>query len=326
MGNCAQSLCDKGKSINVPLAVDELHDNNDARSEDGLRSSLAYYPQLAKNDKMIMFLKLQGKIKAFLTNQKYKKILRQKKNTGLGYPNYTSASKEVMLSSNIHAKVDIKDASDPRNLQKDDIRRRFKQINIEPHKIYEGEWLNCKRDGIGKLRWNDGSVYTGYFRNDKACGFGKLIHADGDIYLGYWEDDRAHGIGKYNNNRGASYEGLWACDKQNGYGNEYWPKGSNFEGDYVDGAKHGHGILNLEDNACYKGQFRDNDINGIGTFYFKDNRKYEGEWKYNKMYGYGILSWPDGKFFEGYFINDKKEGFGVYYAISKIYIGNCEIC
>ena len=313
MGNCAQSLCNKNKEFAVPLAVDELPDSGEAAKV------MSKYPTLQKKENMTRFIKLQNRIKTYLFSLKFKKVIKGKKNSS-NILNYASASKEVMASTG--NKVDVRDASDPRNLPKDNIRRKFKEINIEPHKVYTGEWLNGKRDGYGRLKWNDGSIYCGYFMNDKACGFGKLVHADGDIYLGYWEDDRAHGVGRYYNNRGASYEGYWASDKQNGYGNELWPKGSNFEGEYVDGAKHGLGVLNLEDNACYKGQFRDNDINGIGTFYFKDNRKYEGEWKYNKMYGYGILTWPDGKFFEGYFVNDKKEGFGVYYAISKVYIGN----
>jgi hypothetical protein len=319
MGNCAQSLCDKPKTMDVPVNTeDDKFKNqttgNNNKIEEQIKLLRLKYPLLTNQKKMDKFVRLQNKIKTHLFVKKFKKVKAN------GFNKILSASKDVHMGSN-RVKVDVNDVTDPRNMAKDNVRRRYKEVHIEPHKFYEGEWINGKRDGYGRLRWNDGSLYTGYFLNDKACGFGKLLHADGDIYLGYWDDDRAHGMGKYFNNRGASYEGFWALDKQNGYGNETWPKGSNFEGEYVDGAKHGFGVLLLEDNACYKGQFRDNDINGVGTFYFKDNRKYEGEWKYNKMYGYGILTWPDGKFFEGYFVNDKKEGFGVYYAISKVYIG-----
>jgi hypothetical protein len=315
-GNCQKILqCNKDPTINVPHSIE--NDSYDAN----LKYTIDKYDLKANKTIYLknidIIVKLQSVIKGYIYYLKFKKDLRRKKNQGL---HFTTASKDVMIPLGFKVEV-ARGALDPRNLPKDGIRKKFKEIHIETHKFYEGEWLDGKRDGFGKLKWNDGSIYIGQFINDKAKGFGKLTHADGDVYLGSWEEDRAHGVGKYINNRGASYEGFWGYDKQNGYGNEIWPKGSNFEGEYVDGAKHGIGILNLEDNAYYKGQFRDNDINGIGTFYFKDGRKYEGEWKFNKMFGYGVLTWPDGKYFEGFFINDKKEGFGVYFALSKVYIG-----
>lgn len=241
-------------------------------------------------------------------------------------------SKDSMVSKNkstggvtpINVNLMLKDEEfsvDPRNGPFDKTRRKFKGLNIEPNKWYEGDWIDGRRDGFGILKWNDGSVYVGYFKNDKADGFGTLKHTDGDIYVGLWLDDRASYAGKYHNLNGASYEGFWNWDKQNGYGMEIWPRGRLFEGDFIDSSKHGIGILNLEDNAYYRGEFKNNDINGIGIFYFRDGRKYEGEWINNKMNGFGILTWPDGKSFEGHFVGDKKEGFGIYYALNKIYIG-----
>jgi hypothetical protein len=308
-GNCSQILqCDKKPTINVPHSVENDTSGN---------YKPCYQDYIKHYEKhVVKVIKLQSVINGYLGYQKFR-ILRRKK---LGSIICTPATKDKM--SQIGIKVEIKGGlSDPRNLPKDGVRRHFKEVQIEAHKFYEGEWFNGHRDGIGKLKWNDGSIYYGLFEGDKARGYGKLTHSDGDVYMGHWEDDRAHGVGRYINNRGASYEGYWACDKQNSYGMEIWPRGSNFEGEYVESAKDGIGILQLEDSAYYKGQFRDNDINGIGTFYFKDGRKYEGEWKLNKMFGYGILTWPDGKHFEGFFINDKKEGFGVYFANTKVYIG-----
>jgi hypothetical protein len=313
--NCSKILqCNKDPSINVPHPVEGDESPTKYNTVDKFDWKGQKTVILKHVDKVI---KLQSVIKGYLQFTRYQRNLRRRNSLGI---KFTTASKDVMHHTGINPEVS-RDVGDPRNLSKDGIRKKFKEVQIESHKFYEGEWLDGKRDGCGRLKWNDGSVYYGHFVGDKAKGFGKLTHSDGDIYQGLWEEDRAHGVGKYINNRGATYEGFWACDKQSGFGIELWPKGSTFEGEYLDGSKQGIGVLNLEDNAYYKGQFKDNDINGIGTFYFKDGRKYEGEWKFNKMFGFGVLSWPDGKYFEGFFINDKKEGFGVYYAVSKVYIG-----
>ena len=41
--------------------------------------------------------------------------------------------------------------------------------------------------------WVDGSLYEGQWLNGKGEGMGRLIHADGDIYEGQWKNDMANG-------------------------------------------------------------------------------------------------------------------------------------
>ena len=38
--------------------------------------------------------------------------------------------------------------------------------------------------------WPDGSIYEGDWVNDKANGNGRLINVDGDYYKGEWIEDR----------------------------------------------------------------------------------------------------------------------------------------
>lgn len=45
--------------------------------------------------------------------------------------------------------------------------------------------------------WPDKSYYEGEWIEDKAWGKGKLVHIDGDIYEGDWVDDTANGYGEY---------------------------------------------------------------------------------------------------------------------------------
>jgi hypothetical protein len=50
--------------------------------------------------------------------------------------------------------------------------------------IYEGDWLNSRRDGYGAQVWPDGAKYDGEWKDNKANGFGKFVHVNGDIYKG----------------------------------------------------------------------------------------------------------------------------------------------
>ena len=52
-------------------------------------------------------------------------------------------------------------------------------------KYYEGDWLNNKMHGNGKMVWSDGRVYEGEFFEDKKHGFGTYIWS-GRKYIGEW--------------------------------------------------------------------------------------------------------------------------------------------
>lgn len=72
--------------------------------------------------------------------------------------------------------------------------------------IYEGDWVNQKKDGFGKLVIpREGQnlfskhlfyqEYTGQFKNDKMHGFGKMIFDDGTVYEGEWVEGYKQGKG-----------------------------------------------------------------------------------------------------------------------------------
>jgi len=96
------------------------------------------------------------------------------------------------------------------------VKHEYKTLEVMDNKArYEGEWniASKKREGMGILIWQDGSVYEGYWKDDKANGRGRLIHANKDVYIGEWKDDKAHGYGFYLHADGAKYEGFWRNDK-----------------------------------------------------------------------------------------------------------------
>ena len=51
-------------------------------------------------------------------------------------------------------------------------------------------YRNDKRDGHGRLMWNDGAYYVGNWKKDKRNGQGCFFHADGDMEEGEWKDGK----------------------------------------------------------------------------------------------------------------------------------------
>ena len=73
--------------------------------------------------------------------------------------------------------------------------------------IIKGYLKDGLRHGPGTFIWENLSKYDGEWLNDKANGYGKLIHADGDVYEGNWVDDKTEGEGVYSHIDGATYIG-----------------------------------------------------------------------------------------------------------------------
>ena len=61
--------------------------------------------------------------------------------------------------------------------------------------MYEGQWLvgTNVMQGMGTYWIKTGSVYEGQFVNGKQCGYGKLLFKDGRIYEGDFKDGQPSG-------------------------------------------------------------------------------------------------------------------------------------
>ena len=76
-----------------------------------------------------------------------------------------------------------------------DIRVYKGATEIKDGSVYEGEWVNGKRDGQGVLIQIDGTRYEGMFENNQFHGVGCQTFANGDRYTGEWFYDKKHGKG-----------------------------------------------------------------------------------------------------------------------------------
>ena len=153
--------------------------------------------------------------------------------------------------------------------------------------VFEGEYLNKKRNGKGK-EYNDYGfiIFKGEYLNDKEW-IGIRYDRNGNIK--YKLTNNINGKGKeYYDNGNLRFEGEYLNGKRNGKGKEYNDDGNLiFEGEYIYGKK----------------------LNGKGKEYvFFDKLRFEGEYLNGKRNGKGKEYNPAGKIiFEGEYLNGIKK-------------------
>jgi hypothetical protein len=157
---------------------------------------------------------------------------------------------------------------------------------------YEGQFLNGKKDGFGKLTYarDDQRVYyIGEFKDDKRHGNGKLEWRDGSVYEGEFEDDLMSGNGTIVLSWGAKYEGHFN-GKNNGFGKYTYASDDFLDRDY------------------YTGEWKDDLYDGKGKLVWKNGTTYDGEWQQNLRHGFGTLLDSDGAIiFQGQWENDEQK-------------------
>lgn len=99
-------------------------------------------------------------------------------------------------------------------------------IIIDKKKLYQGQWTKDRYkpvyQGLGTIKFPDGSKYEGQTKNGLFNGKGRMTHANGDIYQGEWKDGKANGFGVYVDQNGSMYKGEWLNDQYHGEGCETW--------------------------------------------------------------------------------------------------------
>ena len=79
--------------------------------------------------------------------------------------------------------------------------------------VFEGEYLNNEKYGIGTYKWKNGNKYIGDFKNNKMEGYGVFYYQDGRIYEGEWLNNKMNGIGKLITNNKENFA-LWENSKR----------------------------------------------------------------------------------------------------------------
>ena len=75
--------------------------------------------------------------------------------------------------------------------------------------LYEGEYVNCKKHGIGVYYWDDGTRYAGEWNCDHMNGVGEIQFTNGSIYEGSVVNGLMDGFGMFKWKDGKEYIGSY---------------------------------------------------------------------------------------------------------------------
>jgi hypothetical protein len=99
-----------------------------------------------------------------------------------------------------------------------------------------------------------GAVYEGEWHQGLKHGVGKMVYANGDVYDGQWEGGNMSGRARYTHSNGTAFEGVFKNNMKNGRGrcmyresgsfssqakSYCWGAGDVFDGEYLDNVRHG---------------------------------------------------------------------------------------
>ncbi|KAL7537152.1 hypothetical protein ACHAXR_007629 [Thalassiosira sp. AJA248-18] len=149
--------------------------------------------------------------------------------------------------------------------------------------VYNGDWKDSKRHGVGHLKLASGAEYSGEFFDDKIHGQGSLTLIDGSVYT------RAPTLTQ-------------SC-----------PHVTLKKGSFFNGLFHGRGMLEDEGRGrAYFGEFENGEKSGAGEEKFSDRSRYKGEYKNGKRNGMGVLCDPNGsELYRGGWHEDLRHGKGL---------------
>ena len=137
--------------------------------------------------------------------------------------------------------------------------------------IYEGEMMNGKKHGIGKLTTKD-YIREGTWKEDKFTGWGRESKPNGEVLEGKFIDGKVEGKGILRDSKGSSYIGDFVDSKKEGFG-ELDTKKANYKGEFKNDKFNGHGKVNIKDDGSeIEGEFRNGEIEKERAKIFSDGK------------------------------------------------------
>ena len=202
--------------------------------------------------------------------------------------------------------------------------------------VFDGQMLDGKRNGKGRMVWASGQSYDGDWRDDVAVGEGALLLVNGDRFQGQVTDGRPDGRGKmqfatgdvyegqfdkgiadvegvYTQKDGSRYAGQWKAGLKTGRGTYVWADGQRYEGEWVADKPEGKGTIVFANGDRYEGQVSNGLPQGTGMkMHAASQDRYEGSFAQGEAQGEGVYRWKNGDVYAGNWQKGKKDGKGRY--------------
>lgn len=142
--------------------------------------------------------------------------------------------------------------------------------------VYEGQWVDGRREGMGVETKPDGERYEGQWSNNRENGRGKKSWPNGNSYDGEWLAGKMQGKGTFVSASGERYVGEFANDQRSGKGTLTLPSGEVFEGQWKDGKRNGEFRVKLRDGAVAVGRWTEDRPPATALVEFPDGLRYSG--------------------------------------------------
>lgn len=113
----------------------------------------------------------------------------------------------------------------------------YRRFNIEKDKYverYVGEFVAGVMQGNGRVQFDNRMIYEGQWQNGRRTGIGTLWITPNEYIHGLWKfDDIIRGVQHFEN--GDWYEGTFKNSKFHGFGRYFYSSGVFFDGEFEDG-------------------------------------------------------------------------------------------
>lgn len=181
---------------------------------------------------------------------------------------------------------------------------------------YKGNFRNGKREGKGKMVWQDGTSFEGIWKNDSRYK-GRMIMDNGCVYIGRFVNDQANGPCEMLLMPSmVIYQGSFQEGSTSPVGMLLYPNGSIYYGQMNQFQRKGAGKL-IELNGSFQEGFWEQDKlvgSACRTFDAETGELYSGGIQEGKRTGRARLYEKDGEqVYEGEFSMDRKQGAATLY-------------
>lgn len=144
--------------------------------------------------------------------------------------------------------------------------------------IYNGSWVNGKREGVGKMTFPNNDYYEGEWKNDAPNGKGE--HSiGGEYYKGDFVEGNRHGKGTYKwSQEKTKYVGEFKNNCKDGFG-KYYEKDTVYEGEWKNDTRYGKGKITLKEGSAISGFFNHTTIEGEATLKMSNGKIIKGKFE-----------------------------------------------